>query len=75
MRYLVEDPDKSRCKPLPKSLFLSQLERVQELENDFGAMGVRVPIEGPLDLGKFPLSKSSKVKELLADADNILVSC
>ena len=38
-------------------------------------MGVRVPIEGPLDFGKFPASGMPKAKELLADADNILGQC
>ena len=42
------------------------------LEQNKRAMGVRVPIEGPLDYGEFPLSKMPETKTLLADADNIL---
>ena len=81
VRYVVENPDKSRCKPLPTSLSLNQAMRRNT--TDLGqwprgprlSMGVRVPIEGPLDFGKFPFSGFPTVKELLTDADNILGSC
>ena len=60
-----------------ESLFreLGKATHFYQFEKNKRAMGVRVPIEGPLDYGKFPLSEMPKTKKLLADADNILGWC
>ena len=45
------------------------------LEKNKRPMGVRVPIDEPLDYGQFPTSNLPKAKELLSDADNIVGRC
>ena len=72
--YDQSDPTKSRSKPLPKWLFL--FDRIigykKQLKKEKRSIGVRVPIDEPLDYGKFPTSTIPKAKEFLSDADYIV---